>query len=50
MQGIENLTEAEATKIKGENPDHATADLRESIEKGDYPKWRFCIQVMTEVV
>ena len=48
MQGIENLTEAEATKIKGENPDHATADLRNAIDRGDYPKWRFCIQVMTE--
>jgi catalase len=48
MQGIENLTEQEATKIKGEDPDHATRDLSKSIEQGNYPKWRFCIQVMTQ--
>ncbi|MEM7715911.1 MAG: catalase [Cyanobacteria bacterium P01_A01_bin.68] len=48
VQGIENLTEEEASKIKAENADHSTQDLWDSIKEGNYPKWRFCIQVMTE--
>lgn len=48
MQGIQNYTEAEATAIKGKDPDHATRELFEAIDRGDYPQWRFCIQVMTE--
>ncbi len=48
MQGIENFTAEEAMRIKGEDPDHSTRDLFETIEEGNYPKWRFCIQVMTE--
>jgi len=48
MQGIDNFTASEAMRIKGEDPDHATRDLFEAIDQGNYPKWRFCIQVMTE--
>ncbi|OUC15376.1 MAG: catalase [Alkalinema sp. CACIAM 70d] len=48
QQGIENLTEQESAKIKGEDPDHATRDLSTAIEQGDYPRWKFCIQVMTQ--
>ncbi|MGB7440626.1 MAG: catalase [Coleofasciculaceae cyanobacterium] len=48
VQGIKNLTEQEATEIKAQNPDHATEDLSKAIEQGNYPRWRFCIQVMTE--
>lgn len=48
LQGIQNLTPEEAAKIKGEDPDHATRDLFESIQRGEYPKWRVCVQVMTE--
>ena len=48
QQGIENLTEKEAGLIKGQDGDHSTRDLSESIEKGDYPRWTFSIQVMTE--
>lgn len=48
MQGIENFTAEEAVKVKGEAPDHATYDLFEAIEQDNYPKWRVCVQVMTE--
>ena len=48
QQGIDNLSAAEATRLGGEDPDYATRDLFESIEQGHYPKWRVCIQVMTE--
>ncbi len=48
IQGIENFTAEEAVRVKGEDPDHATRDLFEAIEQGDYPRWRVCVQVMTE--
>ncbi len=34
--------------MAGKDPDYATRDLFEAIERGDYPKWRFCVQIMTE--
>ncbi len=48
QQGIKNLTDAEAETIVGKDRDSNQRDLYESIEKGDYPKWKFYIQVMTE--
>ncbi|MDY0042277.1 MAG: catalase [Desulforhabdus sp.] len=46
-QGIQNLTREEATQLAGEDPDHATRDLFDSIEKGEYPSWTFKVQIMT---
>ena len=46
-QGIQNLTRDEATKLKGDDPDHATRDLYEAIERGEYPSWRLEVQIMT---
>jgi len=46
-QGIQNLTLAESTKLKGEDPDHATRDLFQSIERGEHPSWRLEMQIMT---
>ena len=48
MQGIKNFTDAEATAMKGKDPDHAQRDLVEAIDRGDFPKWKMHIQVMTE--
>lgn len=48
MQGIENLTNAEAEAIVGKDREYSQCDLFSHIEKGDFPKWRMCIQVMTE--
>ena len=45
-QGIQNLTREESTKLKGEDPDHATRDLYEAIERGEYPSWRVEVQIM----
>ena len=45
-QGIENLTREEAEDLRGEDPDHATRDLYESIAKGDFPSWTLEVQVM----
>ena len=46
-QGIQNLTREESTKLKGEDPDHATRDLYEAIERGEHPSWRVEVQIMT---
>lgn len=48
LQGIKNLTAAEATRLAGEDPDIHRRDLHAAIEKGDYPKWRVMVQVMPE--
>lgn len=36
----------EACTVGGRNHSHATQDLFESIEKGDFPEWQLCIQTM----
>ncbi len=46
-QGIENLTMEEAEEMKGKDPDHATRDLHEAIEEGDFPSWTLQVQIMT---
>lgn len=48
MQGIENFTNEQAAKIVGEDREYSQRDLYEHIAKGKFPKWRMCIQVMTE--
>lgn len=45
-QGFKTLTDAEASKLKSTDPDHATRDLFESIKKGDYPAWKAYFQIM----
>lgn len=47
-QGIRNLTQKEAEEIQGKNFNHATQDLYEAIEKGDYPEWELCVQIMSD--
>ncbi|CAI3949624.1 Catalase (KatE) (PDB:6RJR) [Commensalibacter communis] len=48
QQGIKNLDPKKAAELDGSNPDYATEDLFNAIEKGDYPKWGVYIQIMTE--
>ena len=48
LQGIKNLTDQEAEAIVAKDRESHQRDLFESIEKGDYPKWLFQIQLMTE--
>ncbi|MDF1532753.1 MAG: catalase [Methanosarcinales archaeon] len=46
-QGIKNLTRQEAEVMRSKDPDHATRDLYEAIERGDYPSWTLQMQIMT---
>ena len=47
-QGIKCFKQEEADKIVAKDPDYSTRQLFEAIEKGDYPKWTFYVQVMPE--
>jgi len=46
-QGIKNLTRQEADIMRAKDPDHATRDLYEAIERKDYPSWTLKMQIMT---
>ncbi|MDG6229752.1 MAG: catalase [Candidatus Thermoplasmatota archaeon] len=46
-QKIKNLTRQDAEIFKGKDPDHATRDLYDAIEKGEYPSWTLQVQIMT---
>ena len=48
QQGIENFSAEEATRLTAEDPDWATRDLFERIDRGDFPKWNFKVQIMPE--
>lgn len=48
LQGIKNLTDAEAEAIVAKDRESHQRDLYESIEKKQYPRWEMSIQVMTE--
>ncbi|MED4582418.1 catalase [Brevibacillus choshinensis] len=47
-QGIKNLTQQQAEEIQGKNFNHATQDLYEAIERGEYPEWEMCVQIMSD--
>lgn len=47
-QGIKNLTNEESAKIIANDRESHQRDLYEAIEKGDFPKWTFQIQVLKE--
>jgi catalase len=44
--GERNLTQTEADRIGNFN--HATQDLYEAIERGDFPEWEMFVQVMSD--
>lgn len=48
QQGIKNLTDAEAAALVGSDRESSQRDLFDSIENGDFPKWKLMIQVMPE--
>lgn len=48
LQGIKNLTQAEAQAIQAKNFNHATQDLYEAIERGDFPQWELFVQIMSD--
>ncbi|MEN3930596.1 catalase [Microvirga sp. W0021] len=49
MQGIKNWTNAEAADVIGSDRESAQRDLYEAIERKEFPRWRFCVQIMPEM-
>ncbi len=47
-QGIENLSNEEAAAIIAQDRESHQRDLYEAIERGDYPRWDFKVQIMPE--
>ena len=45
-QGTKNLTQEQALAINAVDPDYATRDLKEAIDRKEFPSWTFSIQVM----
>jgi catalase len=48
QQGIDSLTQEQANEIQAENLGHASEDLFEAIERGDYPQWELNVQIMSD--
>jgi catalase len=48
VQGIKNLTQEQAQEIQGKNFNHATQDLYEAIERGEFPQWELLVQIMED--
>ena len=48
LQGIQNMTNAEAAAIVATDRESSQRDLFTAIEQGNFPKWRVCVQIMTE--
>ena len=48
LQGHKHWTNAEAQKVVGQTRESTQEDLFGAIEAGNFPKWRFCVQVMPE--
>ncbi|MBF0192247.1 MAG: catalase [Magnetococcales bacterium] len=48
MQGIANWSDAESAQVMASDRESSQRDLFEAIERGDFPRWRFCVQIMPE--
>jgi catalase len=48
QQGIQNLTDGEASEIIAGDRESHQRDLYESIERGEFPQWKLFVQIMEE--
>ncbi|GGH28073.1 catalase X [Alsobacter metallidurans] len=46
--GVKNLTSPQAAEIQARDVGHATRDLYDAIDRGDYPEWEMCVQIMSD--
>jgi catalase len=47
-QGVRSMTAEDAARIQASDLGHATKDLYEAIERGDYPEWELLVQMMSD--
>lgn len=48
QQGIENLSSEEAGALIAKDRESNQRDLLDAIDRGDFPKWKMSVQIMTE--
>ena len=48
LQGIQFWSNEEAEAVVAKDRESSQRDLFEAIERGDFPQWRFCVQIMPE--
>ena len=48
LQGIKNLTDAEAEAVIAKDRESHRRDLYEAIERGEYPRWLMQVQLKSE--
>ncbi|MEX2104529.1 MAG: catalase [Bacilli bacterium] len=46
LQGVKNLSSEEVTAVQAEGSSHATKDLYDNINSGNYPQWDLYVQFM----
>jgi catalase len=46
--GVRSMTEADAAAIQATELGHATKDLHDAIERGEYPEWELVVQMMSD--
>ncbi|MGO4692749.1 catalase [Paenibacillus sp. 2TAB26] len=46
LQGVRNFTATEASVMQGKDFNHATRDLHDAIELGNFPEWELHVQLM----
>ena len=48
MQGIDFMTNDEAAAVVAQDRESSQRDMFEAIERGEFPKWKFQVQIMPE--
>ncbi|MFG1360988.1 catalase [Xanthobacter pseudotagetidis] len=48
QQGCHGFTQHEAHQVQATNIYHATEDLHQAIERGEFPAWELCVQLMSD--
>jgi len=47
-RGTKELNQVQARLLAGEEPDWLSRDLKEAIDRGEFPSWTLCYQIMGE--
>jgi len=48
LQGIQFMTNEQAAAVVARDRESSQRDLFEAIARGEFPRWRFCVQIMPE--
>ncbi|GAA3410253.1 catalase [Streptosporangium vulgare] len=47
-QGVRSMTAEDAAAVQARELGHATKDLHEAIDRGDFPEWELLVQIMSD--